>query len=268
LIYAIIVHILYIVFMSIRKLIILPFLFLCTLSLSAQSLEDVVSPKKLSEQIIHHTNYTVSYNPDLRVPNWVSWSIEKDELATVVSRNGYTYSEDTDVKGTRVSPMDYSRSGYDRGHMCPAADNRFSSDAMRESFYMTNMCPQNHTLNEKTWNYLEMATRSWAHSGTIYIVCGPYFDKGNDIKTIGNNKVSVPDGFWKVLLREYKGNWQAIGFIMSNEDHSDTFYNYAVSVDEVEKLTGFDFFSSLDNKTEKEIESSFDKKMWPYSAKF
>ena len=229
---------------------------------SAQSLEGVVTPQGMVSQVISHRNFTTSWNYDLKIPNWVSWSIEPSELAKIVSRGNTQFTPDPDARG-EVSTMDYSRSGYDRGHMCPAADNRYDADAMAESFYLSNVCPQDHTLNEQTWNVLENACRSWAQYGTVWIVCGPWFDGVPD-KRIGWNEVAVPDGFWKVVLRNYRGTWQAIGFIFKNEAVTDSWRNYAVSVDEVESLTGLDFFSALDDDVESEVESTFSLASWRY----
>lgn len=231
---------------------------------SSDRLEEVKSSARISQQIITHKNYTVSYNRETRLPNWVSWSISKDELSSVVSRSGFNFSPDPKVLISPVTSMDYSKSGWDRGHMCPAADNKFSATAMEESFYMTNICPQDHTLNEKTWSYLETACRNWAQNCTVYVVCGPYIE-GKAKSHIGKSKVAIPDGFWKVVLRQYRGRWQAIGFIIPNVPTSSEFDEFAVSVDDVEILTGFDFFSALDDKIEKEIESSFDLSKWPHS---
>lgn len=223
--------------------------------------EKVVTSRSVESQIIKHCNYTVSYNKEYKVPNWVSWNISKEKLSKTVSRSGINFMTDPAAHGTPVTPMDYSRSGYDRGHMCPAADNRFNQTAMEESFFMTNVCPQNHTLNEKTWADLEGACRGWANHSTVYIVSGPYF-KGKPKTHIGRVRVAVPDGFWKVILRQFKGKWVAIGFIMPNADADDAFRNYAVCVDDVEKLTGHDFFSELDDAIENEIESRFDLSSW------
>lgn len=231
---------------------------------SSDKLEEVRGGSRISQQIISHKNYTVSYNRKTKLPNWVSWSITKDELKSIVSRNGFNFSSDPRVLISPVTSMDYSKSGWDRGHMCPAADNKFNATAMEESFYMTNICPQDHTLNEKTWSYLETACRNWAQSSTVYVVCGPYIS-GKVKSYIGRSKVAVPDGFWKVVLRQHKGKWQAIGFIIPNVPSSAEFDEYAVTVDKVEEMTGYDFFSALEDKIESEVESSFDLSKWPYT---
>lgn len=232
------------------------------------SLEDVLMPAAAGSQIISHTNYTVSYNRQLKIPNWVSWSIDPDELKKNVSRYESNFVPDPGVRGVSVSTHDYSRSGYDRGHMCPAADNRYDLTAMQESFYLTNVCPQKHSLNDGAWNDLEMACRYWAGVGTVYIVCGPYF-KGTDRRRtfIGSNQVAVPDGFWKVVLRYYKGAWHAIGFKFPNGDAKGNFKDYAVTVDEIEKLTGYDFFSALDDETENQAEATVTISRWPFTPR-
>ena len=247
-----------------RLLIVFSTALACCLSSFAQSLEDVKSVAGAEGQIIRHENYTVSYNPQTKQSNWVSWSTSKEELASVVSRKDYSFSPDPKVKIAPVTSMDYSRSGWDRGHMCPAADNKYSATAMAESFYMTNICPQNHTLNEKTWNYLETACRNWAQSGVVYVVCGPLFN-GKTTTHIGNARVAVPDAFWKVVLRFYKGSWKGVGFVMPNSEVSDDISQYACSINDVERLTGFDFFSTLDDSYEESVESVYDMSFWPHS---
>lgn len=242
-----------------RIQLLIPFMLLISLAGYGQS--KVITSPDVDSQIIVHSNYTVSYNRGRLIPNWVSWSIEKDELAKVVSRSGPNFETDPSAGGKTVSTMDYSRSGYDRGHMCPAADNRFSQQAMEESFFLTNVCPQNHTLNERSWADLESACRGWAAHDILYIVCGPYLD-GDAHDRIGRAGVTVPDGFWKVILRRFKGRWHAIGFIMPNTDVQDPYRNHAVTVDEVERLTGHDFFSELDDSTEMMVESAYDLSFW------
>lgn len=250
-----------------KKFIISTVLLFSVLTLGAQgfdsSLEKVNAPRSMEQKIITHINYTSSFNTRLMVPNYVSWSIEPEELQGQYSRRDVAFSEDPKLGKDSPSPMDYSRSGWDRGHMCPAADNKYSLDAMRESFYMSNMCPQDHSLNEKAWNNLENACRNWARQTPVYVVCGPYFNSRKPKTHIGNNRVAVPDGFWKVVLRYYKGAYRGIGFLFENKPYEGSYKNAAVTIDEIEKMTGLDFFSALNDKAERTAESSFDIKMWP-----
>ena len=166
-----------------------------------------------------------------------------------------------DVPAPRAEDSDYYGSGYDRGHMCPAADNKFSKKAMQESFLFTNMCPQNSNLNRGDWNEMEMACREWAQKyGSVYVVCGPILYKGKH-KTIGKNRVVVPEAFFKVVLRTGE-NPNAIGFIYKNTEGNRPKGDYVNTVDEVERITGIDFFPSLPDNIEDKIEAKADIADW------
>ena len=169
--------------------------------------------------------------------------------------------EDEDVPTPRADDWDYYNSRYDRGHMCPAGDNKWDSEAMRQSFLFTNICPQAPGLNRGDWNEMENACRNWAReNGDIYIVCGPILYKGRH-KTIGKHKVVVPEAFFKVVLC-MRGTPKAIGFIYKNGDGNRPKGDYVNSVDEVERITGFDFFQSLPDDVEKAVEATADLDEW------
>lgn len=208
------------------------------------------------EIILKRTAYTVSYNIETKCPNYVAWSLYPERLQGNAKRtNNFTPDEDID-EACRIETSDYRRSGYDRGHMCPAGDNTFSEKAMEESFLMTNICPQGHNLNAGDWNQLEEFCRKLGMHQKVYIACGPIYDSKSP-KRIGNRKklkISVPDRFFKVLLI-LDDSPKAIGFIMPNDDTNKPLSDYAVSVDSVEKATGIDFFTGLNDKTEKHVES-------------
>ena len=127
------------------------------------------------EQILRRKAYVLSFNTETLLPNWVAWRLTAEAVDGHVKRESVSFHEDFNVAPRyRVIPSDYSRSGYDRGHMCPAGDNKWSFQAMEESFLMTNICPQLHSLNAGDWNNLEIQCRAWAREyGEIYIVCGP-----------------------------------------------------------------------------------------------
>ena len=158
------------------------------------------------EQVIRHLGYTVSYNPDWLVPNWVAYELTNAETSGEQERKNH-FKPDPLVNGDPVVTGDYANSGYDRGHMAPAADMKWSEQAMRESFYMTNMCPQLHSLNAGDWKDLEELARDWAHLyGNIYIACGPIVEP--DYTTIGKNHlIAVPSAFYKVFLRQTRQGW-------------------------------------------------------------
>lgn len=226
-----------------------------------ESIELPATLTSVPEQILVRKGYTVSYNKDRRVPNWVAWHLTAAHLKGSVKRSDASFHEDEEVSMPRAIDSDYVRSGYDRGHMCPAGDNKWSAKAMDESFLFTNVCPQAPQLNRGDWNEMEQACRKWAkENGDIYIVCGPIFYKKR-AKTIGKNKVAVPDAFFKVVLT-MKGNPKAIGFIYKNGDGNRPKGDYANSVDEVERITGIDFFPSLPDKIEKQVEAQCNPDDW------
>lgn len=233
-------------------------------SLSEATLIDVEIPAPLSgrsEIILKRVGYTVSYNPELKIPNWVAWHLTAERLTGAASRKNAKFSEDNDVPEPRVTTYDYVNSGYDRGHMCPAADNKWNEQAMEESFLMTNICPQNGSLNRGGWNSLEIQCREWAEQyGDIYIVAGPILYKGKH-KRIGENKVVVPEAFFKVVLC-LVGEPKAIGFIYKNAKSKGDKADYVNTVDQVERITGIDFFPALPDSIEVRVEALSDYDIW------
>lgn len=220
-----------------------------------------VTPDSVPSMILERAGYVTSYNKKTKLPNWVAWHLTADNTKGCHSRKGIDFMEDEDVPTPRADDWDYYNSGYDRGHMCPAGDNKWDSEAMRQSFLFTNICPQAPGLNRGDWNEMENACRSWAReNGDIYIVCGPILYKGRH-KTIGKHKVVVPEAFFKVVLC-MRGTPKAIGFIYKNEDGNRPKGDYVNSVDEVEHITDFDFFASLPDDVEKAVESTADLDDW------
>lgn len=215
-----------------------------------------------NQQIIEHVGYTVSYNPDRRIPNWVAYELTAQEVAGNLGRAD-KFLPDPMVKGDPVVSKDYSNSGYDRGHMAPAADMKWSEQAMKESFYTTNICPQNHSNNAGDWKDLEELGRDLAAKyGSLYICCGPIVtDTKTTIGTV--RKIVVPQAFYKVFLRrKADGKWSAIGFIMPNIAGNKPLMTYMLSVDEVEKQTGIDFFPALPDDIENIIEAEYTFSDW------
>ena len=206
-------------------------------------------------QILQRTGYTLSYDSKNKTPQWVAWELTKEETKGKEERSTEFYP-DPDVVGTQVVTYDYSHSGYDRGHMAPAGDMKWNKQAMQESFYMSNICPQAPNLNRGDWRILEENCRKWTqeHQTPLYIVCGPLVESKKKHKRIGKNKVTVPDGFFKVVLK-LGDEPSAVGFLFPNDDCNEELAEYAVSVDSVEKVTGFDFFHLLPDKQEKKLEA-------------
>lgn len=215
------------------------------------------------ERIISHTGHTLSFNREHNEPNWVAWELTADETDGRIPRSDDFLPDPQVPLPHRVVTADYKGSGYDRGHMAPAADMKWSARAMTECFYMSNICPQDHGLNSGPWATLEKACRRWAvQEGCVYVVCGPVFKSGKH-KHIGTERrITVPDGFFKVVLSLAKGREKAIGFYYANRAGKQTMEDAAMSVDQVEELTGMDFFVNIPDKLEERVEASFSLKEW------
>lgn len=216
-------------------------------------LEKVVIPETIPSQIVEYEGMTLSFNSEKHLPNWVAWELTRLEVAGTYPRKD-NFRGDDNVAGS-AEKWDYSYSGYDRGHMAPAADMKWSKKAMDDSFYMTNMCPQAKSLNTGAWKRLEEKCRQWAEiDSAIIIVCGPVLTDPI-LEHIGDNNVAVPQRFFKVILSPYVDEPRGIGFIMPNGKVPGGMQAAAVSIDEVERITGLDFFSSLPDEIENEVES-------------
>lgn len=229
----------------------------------SDSILEICKPAPLlgvSEQIIKKKAYIVSYNKDSKTPNWVAWHLTAEHTDGPYRRLG-NFHEEEDVPVPRATLDDYRGSGWSRGHMCPAGDNKWDETAMFESFSLVNVCPQNASLNSGLWNSIEMDCRKWARRyGDIYIVCGPVF-YNREHEVIGYNEVYVPEAFFKVVLC-LNGKPKAMGFVVKNTDGNkkrDLYYN---SIDQVERITGMDFFPALPDDIEKQVEAEVNMKEW------
>ena len=234
-----------------------------------------VSPRQHRSSILVRENYVECFSKRTLCPVWVSWQLTKNEARDKSVTRSNEFSEDKSVRRKyRLDRKSYrgenGASVYDRGHMAPSGDMQFSAKAMKECFYMTNMCPQNKILNQEYWRTLEEKCRKWAVTeGEIYIVCGPIY-KSKKYKRIGSNphsskkknRVAVPDAFFKVVLSLRKGHEKAIGFIYENNSSKQSMNSCAFSVDNVESVTGLDFFPFLSKKKQKQLESSFSLNSW------
>ena len=171
------------------------------------------------------------------------------------------FYEDEDFAVPRATNEDYRGSGWSRGHMCPAGDNKWDVEAMNQSFSLINVCPQNASLNSGLWNSIEIDCRNWAKRfKDIYIICGPVFYK-QEHEQIGINKIHVPEAFFKVVLC-LNGEPKGMGFVVKNNagtKKKDLYYN---SIDQFERITGIDFFPILPDDLENEVESKLDMDLW------
>ena len=219
---------------------------------------------KDGELIIRHTGFTLSYNKSRNTPNWSAWCLTASHTDGTVPRSSKFWADPKVPTSCRVEYYDYKESGYDRGHMCPAGDMKWSEQAMHDCFYMSNMCPQTGALNSGAWNGLEKRCRDWAKKeGRLYIVCGPIYKKGKRRERIGiDHVVHVPDAFFKAVLSLRKGHEKAVAFYFLNDESQQSYNTAAMSVDEIEAITGFDLFAALDDSLESRLETNSDVRVF------
>ena len=219
---------------------------------------------KRQEQVIKHEGYTVSYNSEYRIANWVAYELTATEAKSKKTERSNKFVSDPLVKGATATNEDYTRTGYDRGHLAPAGDMKWSAKAMRESFYLSNICPQKPKLNRGIWKELEEQCRLWAlDNGSLLIVTGPVI--AGDMERLGKNRVAIPKSFYKVVCYHTEKGYKSIGFLFENRDYKDnSLKSMAIPVDSVEKVTGIDFFPSIPDDQEKEMEKAVDWSSWSF----
>jgi len=233
------------------------FLLIANVLVSAESVDYLPVP---SNDLVKHTYYTLSYNEKYEQANWVYYSLTDSMVIKGGSERSNKFKEDKMVSTGSAKSADYTKSGYDRGHLCPAADMDFNPIAMEESFLMSNICPQAPDFNRGIWKELETEVRDWAKKEhKLYVVTGPVF---NDNKgTIGQEEVLVPGYFFKILYEE-TNQPKIMAFVFPNRKSDRPLTDFAVPVDEVEKLTGLDFFSQIPDELENKLESRVDFSEW------
>ena len=209
-------------------------------------------------ELIKHKHYTLSYNETHEQANWVYYILNENLSFGTIKRTD-NFKVDPLIKSGSASHSDYAHSGYDRGHLCPAEAMSFNIEAMSESFLYSNMSPQAGSLNRGIWKSLEGKVRKWAMSKKqIHVVSGPIFK--NNIEKIGKNAVTVPGYYYKIILDLVRKD--AIAFVFPNEKASSKLESYVSTIDQVENLTGINFFASVDDAVENEFESKSNPVNW------
>ena len=227
--------------------------------------EEIAFPSRVKDDyVVQHTGFTLSYNDYHEQPNWVAYLLTADKVFGNASSRDDNFREDPAIPTGSATLADYRGSGYDRGHLIPAADQKWSTQAMDDCFYLSNMSPQTHAFNAGIWSKLESAVRTMAaQNQEICVVTGPILTDG-PYNMIGQTPVSVPKRFYKVILDYYGPEKKAIGFILAQDDKGDL-KTFAVSVDDVEALSGIDFFPLLEDSEEEALESTYDVSLWDLS---
>jgi endonuclease G len=215
--------------------------------------------------LVVHSGFILSYNQGRGAPNWVTWHLSASDLGPVDRTDSFR----TDSKlplSWRIKHADYTNSGYNRGHMCPSEDRSNTIAANRQTFLMTNMQPQIARLNSGTWRSLEGYTQNLVRQGLeAYVTSGCYGDNGS----LSNlNKVTIPTRCWKIVLFLLEGNndlqridssTRVIAVDMPNEiSILSGWRNYRLTVDEIEEVTGYNFFNTLSDEIESALESRID----------
>lgn len=223
---------------------------------------DFYLPKSKSNEIVKHKYYSLSYSEKDEQAEWVAYELKKNQLSHTNYKRPY-FDEDPDVETGSASWRNYRNSGYDKGHLCPAGDRRFSEEAFNETFYTSNISPQLNEFNAGIWNRLEQKTRYWASKyDGVFVVTGGVLS--NDLESIGKEKVSVPKYFYKILLDNSRGEYKTIAFLVPHEDSEKPLNKFVVSIDKIEKMTGIDFFPRLPDTIENKLEQSSDYKGWSF----
>lgn len=221
----------------------------------------VVTPELTDAQLLHYPGFDVMYSNMHRQPYYVAWALTPEHAGATDVERSNNFRPDENVQNP-AELSDYRRSGFDRGHMAPAGDFKYDIVAQEATFLLSNISPQHHDLNTRAWKNVEEQCRKWAlRDSTIYIISGPVL---NDYltETIGKNKVTVPARFFKVVLAPYANPPRAIGFLMPNRKVDGGVQSTVMSVDQIEQITGYDFFSALPDEIENEIEAAAAYHVW------
>jgi len=224
-----------------------------------------LTPLGKDNNIVSHNYYTLSYSEPHEQAEWVYYKINSSELNSSIERSN-NFRPDALIKTSSAQLKDYKGSGYDRGHLAPAADMKYNSNSMSESFYMSNISPQSPGFNRGVWKKIESQFRSWAYEyGELIIVTGPVLN-GDYIETIGLNEVTVPKWYYKVAMDPecYERN---IAFVIENTRSSENMNSFVVSIDYLEEFSGLDFFHNLPDDVEESIESTIHNSLWNWDVR-
>lgn len=226
--------------------------------------DDLLLPTVKDGYVVHHEFYTLSYDEKNEQAEWVTYYISRKRLNNKRAKRKDWFEKDPKVKTGSATYKDYKGSGYDKGHLAPAADMAFSVDAMTDCFFMSNMSPQVHNFNGGIWRELEELSRDWGRMyDKLYVVTGPIFK--DNLGTIGRNKVTVPGYYYKILVDLEGPDKKAIGFVMPNKTSGKPVTAFIKTIDEIEEITGIDFFPDLDDDLENELESKVNQGKWKFN---
>ena len=208
-------------------------------------------------ELVVHSHYRLQYNEEAEQASWVAHVLEGKQLKAKKNKRSDSFRMDPLVSTKSAAKSDYKRSGYDRGHLAPAADFSFDKKAMKESFFMSNMSPQKPGFNRGVWKKLEEKTRKWAlEHERLYVVSGPVLNPNSIVDQIGKSEVWVPEAYYKIIVDIQPPEYKSIAFLMKNEKSDRPLESFVVSIQTIEKETGIDFFPPLGSGHPLEIQSN------------
>jgi endonuclease G len=223
------------------------------------SLMTVGVPHGMSDTLVRYGAFDVHFNCTWGIANCAVYELVNNELNGTGER-AEGFMPDPGVKGC-PSPQDYAGSGMDRGHLVPAGDLKWNPEAMRQSFLMTNICPMYKALNEGGWAKLEEKVREWtARDSALLVFTGPVVSDSDT--TLASGRIKVPSAYYKVIMAPCVSPRRAVAFIYPNGHSNGRLLQYAVSVDEVERRTGLDFFPTLPDEEQHRLESTVNLEAW------
>lgn len=241
-------------------------IFILVLSTLGWSISTPFAESSARGELVKKSKYIINYNEDHEVANWVEYKLDQKSLRNCASRKN-NFRSDPNISTGSATPADYKGSGYDRGHLVPAGDMKISAKAMSETFFMSNMTPQPARFNQGQWNHLEVLIRAWASNyGELWIITGPVLQ--NQLPSIGHsNRVSVPEEYFKVILRKENNEYKGIAFLVPTNVPYPKLSLYTLSIRDLERYTQINFFSFLSSEQEhiEEIKNLAD---WNFSARF
>lgn len=245
-----------------NRIILLYAVFIYSTGLKGQETDLILPSEMTRETIIHHKAYSFSYNSSYALPSWVTYKITKSQVNKEVKVK-QKYKEDPLVAIRAANLKDYKGGGYLMGQLVSYLDVMQDEDAVKETFYMTNIVPMKLAFYHHIWLKTDDLIRLWvANKEGFYIFTGPVIKADAPFSTMGKNKISIPKRYYKIVF-DAKNN-KAVGFVFRNGSSSGTLKSYSTSVDEIEELTGIDFLPKLDENVSKEIESKVDYTFWNF----
>lgn len=212
--------------------------------------------------IIRHNHYFLSYSEEHEQAEWAAYYLSTENLSKHDFDRPY-FKQDPLVTTESAHWNNYKETGYDKGHLVPAADMRFSEEAYKDTFLTSNVAPQDKEFNAGIWNRLEQKIRYWAEKyNALFVVTGSILH--DELKTIGEEEVAVPDYFYKILVRVQHDSLVMISFLIPNEKSDKALYHFATTIDKIEFITGIPFNEKISGKIEEKIQKELSYKEWSF----